>query len=73
MSDRRVPSTLRRSVEKRAAGRCEYRLTPRAFSASGFCVEHIRPRKQGGPTALGNLALACAGCNGHHRDRQRAF
>ena len=72
MSDRHVPSALRRSVERRAAGRCEYCLTPRAFSASGFCVEHIRPRKQGGPTALENLALACAGCNGHKADKTHA-
>ena len=72
MSERRVPSSVRRGVEERARGRCEYCLTPRAFSASGFCLEHIRPLKENGPTVLENLALACAGCNGHKADKTQA-
>jgi len=27
------------------------------------------PRARGGATALGNLALSCAGCNGHKYDK----
>lgn len=30
-----------------------------------FAVDHILPRSKGGPTELGNLAFACAGCNAH--------
>ncbi|MGI4788420.1 MAG: HNH endonuclease [Janthinobacterium lividum] len=30
-----------------------------------FAVEHILPRVRGGLDVLENLALSCAGCNGH--------
>jgi len=30
-----------------------------------FSVEHIVPRSRGGEAVLGNLALACQGCNNH--------
>jgi 5-methylcytosine-specific restriction endonuclease McrA len=36
-------------------------------------VEHIYPRSAGGETQLDNLALACAGCNGHKYNKTQAF
>lgn len=35
------------------------------YATEPFVVEHILPRSVGGATILENLALACAGCNGH--------
>jgi hypothetical protein len=58
-------STLRRTVEQRAKGRCEYCQSPAKYSTQRFSLEHITPRSQGGTTSLDNLALACQGCNNH--------
>jgi hypothetical protein len=38
-----------------------------------FSVEHIIPRKRGGPTEQDNLALSCSGCNGHKYDKIEGF
>lgn len=50
-------------VRQRAGGRCEYCRFPEEHAVPAFEVEHIIPRKHGGPTADGNLALACFYCN----------
>lgn len=36
---------------------------PQTAYAERFQIEHIIPRKHGGPTSLENLALACMDCN----------
>jgi hypothetical protein len=63
MPDRRPTARQKRSGAKRARGRCEYCLSPAAFSSDPFAVEHIQPLAEGGPTRLSNLAYSCQGCN----------
>lgn len=59
-----MPEKVRRIVAARAQGRCEYCQSPLHFSTDPFSIEHIIPRVRGGRGRLGNLALACQGCNG---------
>src|SRR6266702_3959970 len=63
MPDRRPTGRQKRAVAERAGGRCEYCLSPAAFSPDPFAVEHIQPLAEGGPTHLSNLAYSCQGCN----------
>ena len=65
MPDQPVTVRLRRLVEARACGCCEYCLSQARFATQPFSVEHIIARSQGGPTDVDNLALACQGCNNH--------
>ncbi len=50
-------------VWQRARDRCEYCLLPCALSLMPFEIDHVIPRKHGGLTVEGNLALACFYCN----------
>jgi 5-methylcytosine-specific restriction endonuclease McrA len=70
MSSERVPRRLRGQVGERARWRCEYCLSPAAFSTQPFEADHVMPRSKGGPTTLENLALSC-GCNTYKGDRTR--
>jgi hypothetical protein len=65
-------SELRRAVEQRAKGRCEYCQSPARYSTQTFSLEHIIPRSQGGDTSLDNLALACQGCNNHKYNKTKS-
>ena len=65
-------STLRRIVEQRAKGRCEYCRSLAKYSTQRFSLEHIIPRSQGGATSLDNLALACQGCNNHKYNKTQS-
>lgn len=56
---------IRKVVEGRAAGRCEYCLCPARLSPGPFAVEHIQPSSAGGGDETDNLAWSCSGCNGH--------
>jgi len=56
---------LKRIIELRARGCCEYCLSPVMFSHDPFCIEHIFPMSKGGNWELSNLAFSCQGCNGH--------
>ena len=58
-----MPHRLYPQVAERASYRCEYCLAPEAISPGEFEVEHVWPRKRGGPDELWNLALACWPCN----------
>lgn len=72
-SRNRLPARLRKIVENRAKGVCEYCLSPARYSSSPFCVDHILPRNQGGGDELGNLAFSCSGCNGHKYRKTEAL
>jgi hypothetical protein len=72
MSSERLPRRLRQRVAERARWRCEYCLSPAAFSTQPFEVDHVLPHSQGGPTTLANLAFAC-GCNSYKGDRTHAL
>jgi 5-methylcytosine-specific restriction endonuclease McrA len=63
MPDRRPTARQKRTVAERAAGCCEYCLSPVTFSPDPFAVEHIQPLAEGGPTRLPNLAYSCQGGN----------
>jgi hypothetical protein len=54
---------LREPVWQRAGGRCEFCRLPPEFDVLPFQIDHIIPRKHGGPTASENLALSCLPCN----------
>lgn len=58
-----IPATLRRAVQERAGGRCEYCLIPEAFTLAAHEVDHIIAQKHGGLTDDANLALSCVLCN----------
>jgi 5-methylcytosine-specific restriction endonuclease McrA len=65
MSDKYVPTELRRLVQARARGLCEYCRSQQRFSPQLFSIEHIIAFVLGGLTIAENLAQACQGCNGH--------
>ncbi len=73
MSEPRVPVTLKRRVDARAAGCCEYCRSPASISSQPFSVEHIFPKARGGSSTADNLALACQGCNNHKYDKIEAI
>ncbi len=64
MSRTHIPAELRRSVRQRARDCCEYCLIPESMTLAVHEIDHVIAEKHGGPTDAGNLALACALCNG---------
>jgi hypothetical protein len=54
---------LIRLVWHRAQQCCEYCWMPQDFDEITFEIDHIIPRKHGGHTVAGNLALSCFWCN----------
>ena len=58
-----VPAAVRRAVQARAGGRCEYCRLPAAARAGVLEIDHVRPLRLGGRTVPGNLAVACRRCN----------
>ena len=71
MSSKRPSRRLSLTVAERAQWRCEYCLSPAAYSAQPFEVDHIIPTSKGGQTTLDNLAFSC-GCNGHKSNHTHA-
>jgi hypothetical protein len=63
MSSTYVPVELRRLVQARARGVCEYCLIDEACSFLDNEVDHIIAEKHGGVTDEANLACACWHCN----------
>lgn len=58
-----VSADLRRLVESRARGLCEYCLIHVDDTYLGCQVDHVISEKHGGVTDAENLALACTFCN----------
>jgi hypothetical protein len=58
-----VTAELRRLVESRAQGLCEYCLIHQRDTYLGCQVDHVISEKHGGPTLPENLAYACTPCN----------
>jgi hypothetical protein len=54
----------------RAGNRCEYCGLSQDGQEAAFHVDHVIPRVAGGPTELGNLALACVSCSLRKSARQ---
>src|SRR5947208_17182362 len=55
MPERATTTRERRLVVERAGGRCEYCLSPAAYSPDPFAIEHIVPRSRGGSHRPFNL------------------
>lgn len=64
MPEARKQPAIRQAVRERAAGHCEYCLSPDDCSPAPFNVEHIVPTGRGGSDTLESLAWSCGGCNG---------
>jgi hypothetical protein len=58
-----VSAELRRLVDARADGLCEYCLIAEADTFFGCEIDHVISEKHGGPTDSDNLAVACVCCN----------
>jgi hypothetical protein len=58
-----VSAGLRREVQTRADGICEYCLIHERDTYLGCQVDHVVSEKHGGATEPGNLAYACTCCN----------
>jgi hypothetical protein len=58
-----MDANLEGLVRERARQCCEYCRMPQAFDEITFEIDHVIPRKHGGPTTPDNLALACFFCN----------
>ncbi len=70
---RKIPLRLREQISARAHYRCEYCLSPEAFSLDSFTVDHIHPVSAGGSDAPDNLAFACPNCNNRKQDDTMAL
>lgn len=58
-----IASSLRRLVEERAKGRCEYCLIHQDDTPLTHPIDHIIAVKHGGATEPNNLAFSCLECN----------
>jgi 5-methylcytosine-specific restriction endonuclease McrA len=58
-----LSTVLRKLVEQRADGHCEYCLLHQDYSIKSHHADHIIPRKHGGNDELDNLAWSCFLCN----------
>jgi len=65
MTEKHIPSELRRLVIARAGNCCEYCRYPGRYSPQTLSVDHLTPRQAEGKTSAENLALSCQGCNSH--------
>jgi hypothetical protein len=70
---RYIPVRLRRLVVARAGNRCEYCGLAQRGQAAAFHIDHVVPMAAGGPTVLGNLALACVSCSLYKAARRAAL
>lgn len=58
-----ISAVLRQQVVRRAGNRCEYCGLSQLGQEALFHVGHVQPVTEGGPSVLGNLALACVSCS----------
>ncbi len=63
MSAGHISAELRRQVQARAGGCCEYCRAPAELGFHEHQIDHIIAQKHGGETVLENLALSCIACN----------
>lgn len=70
---RYIPAEVRRVVNQRATGRCEYCGLSQAGQEATFHLDHIIPVAAGGQTTAENLVLACVSCSLRKAARQTAI
>ena len=68
----RASKGLRRRVEQRAHGLCEYCRSCSEFTGHDFTIDHIRPESAGGTSAFDNLCWSCFWCNNFKQARTQA-
>lgn len=73
MGKQRIPNELRAHLAVLSGNRCEYCLSPEAFSTQPFEVDHILAISLGGLSKLSNLAYCCRGCNSHKFNKDKAL
>ena len=61
---KRLPVALRKLVQERAQGRCEYCLLHEEDAVFPHVVDHVVARKHRGLTEADNLSWSCVVCNG---------
>jgi hypothetical protein len=67
-----ISPRIRRQVQERAGGRCEYCKSNAEFSQDTFSIDHIHPLAEGGSDDPDNYAFCCQGCNGPKQDATTA-
>jgi HNH endonuclease len=70
MSD--VGPRVRRFIENRVGGRCEYCRLAQEGQEATFHIDHIVSSAAGGPTLAENLAVACVSCSFRKAARRSA-
>jgi hypothetical protein len=73
MAKSKLSVEIRKTVENRARGRCEYCKASVVFAPHPFTIDHIIPSIAGGTDDLENLAYACYGCNRCKHDKTIAI
>ncbi|MBK9015406.1 MAG: HNH endonuclease [Saprospiraceae bacterium] len=73
MSRRKIPDDIKAQLAVLSNHRCEYCLSPEAFSTQAFEIDHILAMSLGGDTVLQNLAYCCRGCNSHKFNKFKAL
>ena len=63
MSTTPIAAAIRRRIQERAGGRCEYCLLAEEDAYFSHETDHIIAEKHGGETNLDNLAWSCFDCN----------
>jgi hypothetical protein len=67
-----ISPALRRRVQRRARGLCEYCRSCAEYTGHDFTVDHIVPESRGGTNDLANLCWCCFWCNNFKQARTGA-
>ena len=69
----RLSPLLRRRVQQRGQGLCEYCHSCMDYTGHAFTVDHILPFSRGGTNDFNNLCLCCFWCNNYKHARTHAL
>jgi HNH endonuclease len=61
----RIRPSLRRRVQRRGQGLCEYCRSCMEYTGHAFTVDHVIPTSRGGTDDFDNLCLCCFWCNNY--------
>lgn len=70
MSRTKIPDGIKAQLAVLSSNRCEYCLSPEAFSTQAFEIDHVLALSLDGETVLKNLAR---GCNSHKFNKINAL
>lgn len=73
MAKSKLSVEIRKNIEERANGYCEYCRASVVFAPHSFTIDHIIPLIAGGTDEPNNLAYACYGCNRRKYDKTAAI